>query len=143
VDDLATYHELCGYTLSLRDAAFVHQHVVDAWAVQRATPQSKPIATAFGLVGLYLHLERGFTGRQVQLAHVKLARTRRQWPVLPLPGERGAVTVFDVMAAPPGHERDRAIHRWCASVWNAVKGDCRTAVVALLEEHEVDARPAE
>ena len=62
----AAYHEVCAYTLSLGDAAFVHQHVVDAWAARRATPVTKPIAFFFALVGLYLHLEHGWTGRAVQ-----------------------------------------------------------------------------
>jgi hypothetical protein len=30
------YHELCAYTLQRGDAAFIHQHVVDAFAAQRA-----------------------------------------------------------------------------------------------------------
>ncbi len=46
--------ELCCYTLSLRDAAFIHQHAVDAIAAQNADAQTKPIAIAFALVGLYL-----------------------------------------------------------------------------------------
>jgi hypothetical protein len=111
--------------------------------VQRATPQSKPIAVAFGLAGLYLHLERGFTGRQVQLAHMKMGRTRRAWPSFTLPADRGALTARDVMRRPPGAERNEAIDRWCDSVWNAVKGDCRAAVVALLAEHQVVEPPAE
>jgi hypothetical protein len=39
---------------------------VDAYAAQHATPASKPITTAFALIGLFLFAERGFTGKQVQ-----------------------------------------------------------------------------
>ena len=50
----AAYHELCYYTLTLGDPAFIHQHVVDAFAAQQADEQTKPIKVTFALVGLYL-----------------------------------------------------------------------------------------
>ena len=93
------YHEVCAYTLTHGDATFIHQHVVDAWAAQHASPQSKPIAVFFALVGLYLHVERQFTGREVQRVHMKLARRKEPWPVGPLPEARGAITALDVAAA--------------------------------------------
>jgi hypothetical protein len=65
-DDEA-YQELAAYTLGLHDAAFIHQHIVDAYAVHVAMPTDKPIRIAQALVGLYLHVEHGLTGRQVQL----------------------------------------------------------------------------
>jgi hypothetical protein len=113
------YNELCCYTLSRGDAAFVHQHVVDASAAQTADAQTKPIKLAFALIGLYLHLEKGFSGREVQRAHQLLARKKRSWPAFPLPKERGVLTAKDVMSVEPGLERDAAIDHWCASVWNA------------------------
>jgi hypothetical protein len=112
-------HELSFYTLALGDPAFIHQHVVDAFAAQNATSQTKPIAVVFGLIGLYLHLERGFTGRQVQRAHMKLATPRRKWMMPRLPEQRGAIRVGDVLQSPPGVEREVMIDVWCASVWNA------------------------
>jgi hypothetical protein len=66
----SAYEELAAWTLGLGDAAFLHQRVVDAWAAQHATAKSKPINIAFALLGLYLHLEHGFSGREVQLAHI-------------------------------------------------------------------------
>jgi hypothetical protein len=60
------YAELCGYTLTHGDPAFIHQHVVDAFAAQQADGASKPIGVIFALVGLYLHVERQFSGRHVQ-----------------------------------------------------------------------------
>ncbi len=130
------YEELQCYTLELRDAAFIHQHVVDVWAAQHATPDGKPITLTFALVGLYLHLEREFTGRAVQLAHIALARQKHQWPRFALPPTRGAVTARDVMAAAPGAARARAIDLWCASVWEAY-GDSHHTVGELLHEHGV------
>ena len=109
--------ELSFYTLGLGDAEFLHQHVVDAYAVQHAGPHSKPIAIVFGLIGLYLHLERNFTGRQVQRAHMQLARRRRQWVAPPVPRPRTTIGVADVLAAAPGPERRTAIERWCQAVW--------------------------
>jgi hypothetical protein len=131
------YEELQCYTLARGDLTFIHQHVVDAWAAQHADSLTKPIGLAFALVGLYLHVERGFTGRQVQRVHMLLSRRGRDWPSFPLPRERGSVTAVEVMAAPDGPERDRAINAWCASVWNAFR-ESHGAVNELLERHGVE-----
>ena len=115
----AAQDELSAYTLTHRDPRFIHQHVVDAFAAQHASPRSKAIGVAFALIGLYLHLERGCTGREVQRAHMRLAHKRKQWPTFDPPAERGALTVVDVMRSPPGPKRDQAIEDWCAAVWEA------------------------
>lgn len=128
------YHELCAYTLTHGDLTFIHQHVVDAWAAQHATPDGKPIGVTFALAGLYLHVERQLTGRQVQLAHMKMGRQKRSWPTFVLPEERGAMTAVDVMRAPEGDERDRAIDAWAESVWRAFSMN-RPTLVALLAEY--------
>jgi hypothetical protein len=124
------YDQVRYYTLSLGDPAFIHQHVVDAFVAQHADENTKPIAITFALVGLYLHVEKGFTGQQVQRAHMELAREKRTWPRLELPADRGAMTVVDVAAAPAGAERDRAIHEWCGSVWRAFAAE-HTAIAEL------------
>jgi hypothetical protein len=116
------YNELAFYTLSHPSPAFIHQHVVDAFAAQHADENSKPIATVFALIGLYLYIEKGFTGKQVQKAHMQLAKQRRQWPLLNPPKDRGAVTVSAVFAIPPGVKRDEMIRKWCVSVWDSWKG---------------------
>jgi len=113
------FHELAFYTLALGDAEFRHQHAVDAYAAQHADEESKPIALAFGLAGLYLHLEKGYTGKQVQEAHMAMSQRRRTWPRLALVAERGTVTIHDVLAAEAGTARNEAIEAWCASVWAA------------------------
>lgn len=113
------YHQLMAYTLAHSSPAFIHQHVVDAHCAQHADETTKPIAITFALAGLYLHLECQFAGREVQRAHMRMAQHRRQWPKLPVPQDRGAVSPAEVMAAAPGAERDAAIDRWCASVWEA------------------------
>ena len=132
------YEELSSYTLTHGGAEFVHQHVVDAFAAQTATPTTKPIALTFALIGLYLHVERGFSGRQVQRAHMMLARRRRDWPTLPLPDDRGSMTALDVMAVPAGAERDRAIDAWCVAVWEAYR-ERAPLVARLAHENGLDA----
>ena len=111
------YHELCAYTLSLGDAEFIHQHVVDAYAAQTPDATSKPIRVAFALFGLYLHVERGYTGRQVQRVHMGLAKQKRVWPTFLPPTNPTAMTARDVIRAAEGPARDRAIHEWAAAVW--------------------------
>ncbi|HEX6252338.1 MAG TPA: DUF5946 family protein [Gemmatimonadaceae bacterium] len=132
----AAYDELQCYTLALNDVAFIHQHVVDAWAAQHADEGIKPIALTFALVGLHLHLEKGYSGRQVQRAHMSLAKHRRQWPSLAQPLERGAVTTVQVMSAAPGTERAEAIDAWCASVWDAYR-DCHEEVADVVRRHGI------
>jgi hypothetical protein len=127
------YQELCAYTLTRGDPAFIHQHVVDAYAAQHVGAQTKAITTAFALIGLYLLVERRYSGRQVQLAHMRLARKRKQWPTFTPPPARPALTVIDVMRAEPGTPRDQAILAWCVSVWESW-GDRRAQVAHLLHE---------
>ena len=129
----AALDELSAYTLTRGDADFIHQHVVDAFAAQHATTRSKAIGVAFGLIGLYLHLEGGYTGREVQAAHIRLARKRKQWPAFVPPSDTGELTVMDVMRSPPGAERDQAIGDWCRSVW-AAWHDSHAQVAALLSD---------
>jgi len=120
------FEQLTAWTLGLGDAEFIHQHVVDAWAAQHATEKSRPISIAFALIGLYLHLDKGMTGREVQQVHMRLAQPRgrgpgrKDWPGFPIPEERGKTTAIEVIAAPE-MERSAMIDRWCRSVWEAWK----------------------
>ena len=134
--DRELFHELSFYTLAHPDAAFIHQNSVDAYTAQHAGEATKPIAVVFALIGLYLHLERGFSGKQVQKAHMKMARQRKQWPRLPLPAKQAAIGVADVVRAAPGPARDAMIHAWCESVWEVWR-DCREPI-ARLAKTELD-----
>jgi len=134
--ELDAYHELSAYTLTHGDTTFIHQHVVDTWAAQHAVGGVKPIGLTFALVGLYLHVERGYSGRQVQRAHMQMGKRRRQWPEFVLPAQRGSMTATEVMAVPEGPARDKAIDDWCKSVWEAFSVN-REAVAALLREHGI------
>ena len=130
------YNELCAYTLSHGDPAFIHQHVVDAFMAQNAGEDTKPIGITFALVGLYLHAEKRFSGRQVQLAHMRLARKKQTWPAFALPADRGSMTVSDVIAFPPGPARDKAIHDWASSVWDAFRNNSEV-VAELLRQVDI------
>jgi Family of unknown function (DUF5946) len=113
------YHELLYYTWAHPDPSFIHQLAVDAYAAQNASPTTKPIGVAFALIGLYLHIEKRYSGKEVQRAHILLGRRRKKWPHFALPEERGEITISEVLAAPPGPDRDQAIEKWCRSVWTA------------------------
>ena len=130
------YDELSAYTLMRGDATFMHQHVVDAFAVQYSDELTKPIRLTFGLVGLYLKIEKQFSGRRVQLAHMQMARKKHVWPAFEIPTDRGSMSPSDVIAAPPGPERDKAIDAWCRSVWAPWKSN-RGTIANLLEQHEI------
>lgn len=120
MDDKTLFYELTYYTLAHPDQIyFIHQHVVDAYTAQEANEHTKPIGITFALAGLYLFLERGYTGRQVQKAHMEMSNHKQTWPVIIFPKQRGDLTIQDVLASAPGDERDLMIKKWCASVWQA------------------------
>lgn len=118
-DPSKQFHELSFYTLSHGYEEFLHQYVVDAYAVQNADENTKPIALIFGLAGLYLKIEKKFTGREIQQMHILMSQNKKPWPQIKLPNNRGAIAVEDVLAINPGKERDEMIRKWCESVWRA------------------------
>lgn len=130
----SAYDEVYVYTIGR--PGFILQHVVDAFVVQTAKQESRPIGVVFGLVGLYLHVEKQFSGRQVQEVHMQLGRRKRAWPSISFPEDRGTLTVIDVRAAPAGPERDMAIENWCRSVWTSFASN-RGAIMGLLREYQI------
>jgi len=112
-------NEMTYYTLAHGDPKFIHQHLVDAYGAQHVRQSNSAIGAAFALAGLYLAVERGFTGRQVQQTHMRMARTRKPWPRFVTPEDVGSLTVADVVAVEPGPRRDQKLMEWCASVWRA------------------------
>ena len=136
---LEKFHDLSFYTLSLGDTEFIHQHIVDAFTAQNADIHSKPISVIFALAGLYLHLEKKFTGKEVQLAHIQMAKNKKEWPLINFPDFRGDITISDVLAEPPGTIRNQKIHEWCAVVWDAYRYNhamVKQLVSGLLSEME-------
>lgn len=112
-------NEMSYYTLAHGDPRFVHQHLVDAYGAQHVRLDRSTIGAAFTLAGLYLAVERGFTGRQVQKTHMLMAKQSKQWPRFIPPNDPGHLTVADVLAVPPGPRRDDVLLDWCKSVWAA------------------------
>lgn len=113
------YNEFASYTLShAHQTYFIHQHVVDAFALETADEHTKPIKITFALVGLYLFLEKYFTGRQVQRAHMILGRHQKSWPTFPIPKEQSTIMIFDVLKEKPGTTEDAMIKKWCESMWD-------------------------
>ena len=127
--------EVAAYTLALGDADFIHQLGVDAYCAQHAGPTVKPIGIAFALIGLLLMFERGYTGRQVQKAHMQLGNRSKVWPRFEPPDEKARLngtvqpvrarfevasrlTVMDVAQSPAGNERNAMLKRWGRSVWD-------------------------
>ena len=124
------------YADAMGRPGFILQQVVDGYAVQSATPNSKAISVVFGLVGLYLHVEKHLSGLQAQEIHMKLARRKRDWPRIDLPQDRGEITVLDVLEAPAGPGRDTAIDNWCRSVWAAFSHN-RSTIISVLRKYEI------
>ena len=122
------YNQLSYYTLSHPGTTFIHQHIVDAYTAQTAGSHTKPVSLIFSLAGLYLFVEKNYTGKQVQAAHVQMAKNKKVFPQIILPAERGHITVSDVLAALPGEQRDKMISEWCACVWKAFSANRDTIV---------------
>ena len=114
---LQMFHDLSCWTLVRHDGRFIHQHAIDAYEVQHAGGRTRPITVMFGLIGLYLALEKGYSGRQVQLAHMKIGKTRRNWPILEPPSQPAELTVMDVLRAETDEEKEKMLMRWASSVW--------------------------
>ncbi len=116
------YEEVLAHTWQSGDAFFVHQYVVDAYATSHVSETMKPIQPFFALAGLYLASEKGYTGRQVQHAHMAMAQRPKNapahsWPVFTPPSSKPTLTIADVFAAPLGPKRDACIADWLRAVW--------------------------
>ncbi len=112
------FNELSFYTLSHPDNVyFIHQLIVDAYTAQTANESTKRISLVFSLVGLYLLIEKNYTGRQIQQAHTILSNHKEYLPDIVLPPERGEITIVDVLANESN--RDEMIKKWCKSVWQS------------------------
>jgi len=127
------FNELSFYTLAHPDTIyFIHQHI-DAYTAQTVDENTKPISITFSLAGLYLYVEKNYSGRQVQQAHMKLSQTKKVWPEFEIPVHKGGITISNILTAAPGQERDLMIKEWCVSVWQAY-GNCHAMVALLVKE---------
>lgn len=115
------YDELVAFTQNSGDKEFIQQTAFDSYTAQHLAPKMKPIGGAFALIGLYLVFERGYTGKQVQLAHMVLAKTRRQWPAFTLPKGKASLTAADVVIGLTGDNYRQRINTWAKAVWDLLK----------------------
>jgi Family of unknown function (DUF5946) len=113
------YNELTYYTLELKDKCFIHQYVVDAFTLQTANNETKAISLTFSLVGLYLYIEKNYTGKEVQKFHTLMSNKKIEWPFFILPTNRGEISIDNVLEANSSEERNNLIKIWSISVWKA------------------------
>jgi hypothetical protein len=113
------FSDLSCYTVAKQDTEFIHQHAVDAYEAQHTGGKTRNITVAFGLIGLYLAPEKGYTGKQVQQAHMQIAKVRKDCPRLEPPARPAQLTVMDVLFAPDELEKDAMIRKWMAAVWES------------------------
>ena len=130
--DQDAYNELSLYTLAHVSPEFIHQYIVDAYAAQHATADSKPIDLDFALAGLYLHNKKSYSGKAVQNAHIALAKHKERLLHFAPVDTKNTIVVHDVLATPTGAERDDAIRAWSASVWHAY-GELHQQVKAWID----------
>ena len=97
------------------------QTCVDAYAAQHVGPKMKPITICFALNGLFLVVERRWSGIATREAHAYLADTvpRRAWPRFTPPDDVGSLTVLDVALVSDPEDQAVAIEKWGTSVWEA------------------------
>lgn len=100
------------------DLAVWQQTAVDSFRLQHLRDSISGIKPAFGLNGLYLVFELGFTGLQARAAHGHLANTVRTWPAYQRPDVVAGMTVSDVsIDSVDACAEDMAT--WGRSVWDA------------------------
>ncbi len=128
--------QLYYYTLSHPSSNFIHQHVVDAHTLQAANTSTGKLALVFAALGLYLFLEKGVTGREIQQVHVKLSSQKNVLPEFILPQESMNYPLANILSATPGSERDRAIYEWCEFVWKKFAVNKET-IETWLRQHEI------
>ena len=128
-----TYGRLTVYSIAHRSPEFLHQHVVDTYGAQHVSEEAPALMTAFALIGLHLWLERGYTGKQIQATHGRIARVRKNWPRFETPHRDWTMTMLNPLEAPEGPARDAAIEDWARSVWS-VWAPLHGEIAALVDE---------
>lgn len=99
------------------DEEFIHQMAIDTYEAQHGGGDTKNIAVVFGLVGLYLSLEKNYSGRQVQKAHMILGEKNKEWPKLEPPTFNWEYTVKDVLDSSLEKGLKEEIRKWAEVTW--------------------------
>jgi hypothetical protein len=100
-----------------------HQLTVDAYGAQHSGPPTSRIYVVYSLVGLYLALERGWSGADVRALHQRMGHPDASWPPFRRPLVTAVLTIADVAVAGArlgsveGHAA--LVERWARSVWSS------------------------
>ncbi len=129
-------YQLSYYSLSLRDDYFIHQLVVDTYAAQHSKIAEKPIRLAFALIGLYLVNEKGYTGKEVQLAHMAIGKISKVWPRFTIPKSKDWLTVKQVVES-EHNIKEEMIKKWSRSVWEVWAQD-KDVITGLLSNIKME-----
>ncbi|MBI3233116.1 MAG: serine/threonine protein kinase [Bacteroidetes bacterium] len=113
----ALYDQLSYFTISQHDVFFIHQLAVDSYGAQHSGGVTKDITTFYALIGLCLAVEHNFTGRQVQMVHMKIPK--QKWEKLSPMKQNFSITVATVLEADIGEARNILIKKWANSVWES------------------------
>ncbi len=105
--------------------------IVDSYGAQHAGGPAKKMGVVFAVTGLYLYLEKGYTGKDVRQAHADMAQHKGyNWPALLSPDPKYRMTISDVITAT---DKDKAIHEWAVSTWAAWQKD-RALIITICNE---------
>jgi hypothetical protein len=118
---LNLYWEFSNFTLSVRDQNFPHQLAVDTYAAQHYGAKMKPVTITFALIGLHLAFERGYTGREVQDAHVLLGKLHERWPGFTVTRKADEVNGSNVLQNISKDNYGQLLAKWGKSVWDSWK----------------------
>ena len=80
-----------------------------------------------------MFVEKNYTGKQVQDAHIQMSKKPREYGKIILPANRDSITVRHVLDTSPGIGRDSMIRAWCISVWAAFSNQ-HDKIISLTEK---------
>lgn len=123
----ALYNELLareyeGFVGSLpANQALTRIRVIDAYAVQHhGKPERRAIQSVNAhLVALYLQLEKGYSGEQVNAALQRVLKFANEFVWLEPPTPNGTMTIADVLRAQTPEEQANAIEKYARDIWSA------------------------
>ena len=135
------YGELAGFELAnMAVLGQWHQMMVDTYGAQHSGGAAKPITIAFGLIGLHLTLEAGWSGLALRAAHQLLANRSKVYPDFARPVGHATRTVEDVAMVDAPDDRVAALRLWAESVWtwwSPAHGDVRSLIAERLSVEEL------
>ncbi|TAH48627.1 MAG: hypothetical protein EYC68_20175 [Chloroflexota bacterium] len=104
--------------------------VIDAYAVQHHGKTERRAIQSVNahLVALYLQLEKGYKGEQVNVALQRVLKFADEFVWLEPPTPNGTLTIADVLRAETSEEQANAIENYARDIWRAWKVH-RAAVV--------------